>query len=60
MKCPKYMHVVFKIHTVDEDKLVAPIKERHGVDALVTVITNFDGNGIDGHDKIVNVLIGRG
>lgn len=39
------MHVFFVIDTIDEDDLVAPIKERLDVETLTTMIINFDSYG---------------
>lgn len=36
-----------------------PIEKRLGVEALATVIINFDSDGIDGHDGMVNSLIDK-
>lgn len=52
------MQVVSIIDTIDEyyNALIAPIKERHSVEALATVIIHFDCNGIDGYDEMVMLL----
>lgn len=41
------MHVIFVTDTVNENNLVVPIEERLGVEALATVIMNFDSDSTD-------------
>lgn len=54
------MRVVFVIDNIDENALVTSIMERLFVELLVAVILNFDSNGIDEHNEMVSVLVGRG
>lgn len=48
------------IDVVDEDYLVAPIKEKLGIEALVPIIVNFDSDGIFQYNDLMSALIGRG
>lgn len=49
--------MIYVIDTVHEDRLVAPIKDRLGVEAFAVVIIVFEG---DNYDKKVIILEGRG
>lgn len=53
-----YLHG-FWIYNIDEDALVAPVRERLCVEAIGTMIMNFDNDGIDRYVEMVNELIGR-
>lgn len=50
------------VDTIDEkfDEVIVPIKERLGIEALATMIINFDSDGIKEYDKMVGDLYGRG
>lgn len=54
------MCVVSVIDTLDDDSLTVPIKERFGVEALTSMIVNFDGNNINEYDEMVRGLAGMG
>lgn len=60
MRLLKDMQVVSVIDTMEKNTLTVPIKERHRVEALAAMIMNFDSDGIDKYDEIVNTLIGQG
>lgn len=60
IKHPKEVHEISVIDTINKYALVAPIKERLGVEELAAMIINFDNNGIDGFNEIVYALVGRG
>lgn len=48
------------IDTVDKDPLISPIKKILDVEALMTMIMNYDSDGIDEYNEIVSALIGSG
>lgn len=48
------------IDTVDRDDLVALIKERLRVKALMIDIMNFKGDDIELYDEMVNIINSRG
>lgn len=50
MKNKKNMHVISVINTIDEDALVARIKERLRVVSLTSTIINFDSDCTEGYD----------
>lgn len=60
MKKLKYNHVLSVIDIVDEDGLIACIKERLGVKGLVEMIMNFDSDNINEYDELVINFIGIG
>lgn len=47
------------IDIVNDNTLIAPIKEKLGVEALAIVIMNFDRGGIIEYDEMVSSLVGR-
>lgn len=51
--------MIFMIDTVDEDELVVPIEETLDIEALATVIINFDNNCINEYDVLFNAPVGR-
>lgn len=59
IKLPRDMHVVSVIDIVNKGDLVASIEERLDIKALVIIIINLKGNGIDDYDDIVRSLEGR-
>lgn len=46
--------------TIDNNALAVPIEERLRVEPLVTVIMNFDSDGIEEYDVWTSSLYGRG
>lgn len=49
--------MILVIDMIDDNALIAPIEERFVVEALATVIMNFEGNDIDMYDEIVENLL---
>lgn len=54
------MFVISVMDTIDEDELVVFIEERLGVEARVAVIMNFNNDGINEYDEMVNAHFGSG
>lgn len=46
--------MVFVIDIVDDAVVAMPIEDRLRVEALITVIMNFDSDGIDEYDEMVS------
>jgi len=44
------------VNYIVEEKLEVSIEERLGVEALVVVIMNFDGEGIAENDELVSAI----
>lgn len=60
IKQPKDMCVVSMIDKVNKYALVALIEKSLRIEALVSVIMNFEGGHIDGYDKLVSTFDSRG
>lgn len=46
IKKPKEIHMIYITEIINEDLLVTSINERFGVEALATIIMNFEGDNI--------------
>lgn len=55
------IRVVSVVDTIDDkdDTVIVPIEERIGVEALATIIMNFDNDGIKEYDEMVGVIYGK-
>lgn len=42
--------------TINEDNLIAPIEERLSINALASVIRNFESDDIEGYNEIVIII----
>lgn len=49
--------LVSMIDIIDKDVLVEPINERLGVEALATLMINFDSDSIYGYDEMMDTLL---